>query len=67
MAVMNESVNLSLSEAIRTGRLGDFIAQEEARGVGPAERKALDAALRRSIEEPAEMPTPHKKAPRPKR
>jgi hypothetical protein len=46
MASMGEAVNLSLSEAIRAGRLGDFIAQEEARGVGMADRDDLDRALR---------------------
>lgn len=30
---MNE--NLSLADAIKAGRLDDFVAQEEARGVGP--------------------------------
>lgn len=39
---------LSLSEAIRTGRLGEFIAQEEKRGIGPAKRKAFDAAVRKA-------------------
>jgi hypothetical protein len=38
-------MNLSLAEAIKTGRLEEFIAQEEARGIGPAKRKDLDRAL----------------------
>jgi len=38
--------SVSLSEAIRTRRLADFIAQEEARGIGPAKRKVLDDAIR---------------------
>ena len=38
---------LTLSEAIKTGRLGDFVAQEEARGIGPAERQQLDDAINR--------------------
>lgn len=38
---------LTLSEAIKTDRLTDFIAQEEARGVGPIEREELDAAIKR--------------------
>jgi hypothetical protein len=36
---------LSLSEAVKTGRLSDFIAQEEARGVGPVSKAKLDRAL----------------------
>jgi hypothetical protein len=31
--------NLSLSAAIKANRLQDFIAQEEQRGVGPADSK----------------------------
>lgn len=37
---------LTLSEALRTGRLNDFIAQEEARGVGPAQSPDLDKAIK---------------------
>jgi hypothetical protein len=37
---------LTLSEALRTGRIDDFVAQEEARGVGPADVARLDALLR---------------------
>jgi hypothetical protein len=43
---------LTLSNALKTGRLREFVAQEEARGVGPADRKALDRALRRLIKQP---------------
>ena len=38
---------LTLAEALRTDRLGDFIAQEEARGIGPAESEELEAAIKR--------------------
>jgi hypothetical protein len=38
---------LTLREALKTGRLDDFIAQEEVRGIGPAEREELDATIRR--------------------
>jgi len=38
---------LTLSAAIKTGRLREFIAQEEARGIGPIERAALDAEIKR--------------------
>lgn len=34
---------LTLSEAVKSGRLQDFIAQEEARGVGPIDRAEFDA------------------------
>ncbi len=33
---------LSLAQAVADDRLGDFIAQEEARGVGPIDRAAFD-------------------------
>ena len=42
---------LSLSEAIRTGRLKEFVAQEEAR-VGPIERAEFDAAVAALIKAP---------------
>jgi len=38
---------LTLAEALRTDRLREFVAQEEARGIGPAERKELDETIRR--------------------
>lgn len=40
---------LTLAKAIASGKLGDFIAQEEARGVGPADKTNLDRALSRLI------------------
>jgi hypothetical protein len=43
---------MNLSEAIKSGRLEEFIAQEEARGVGPATRKELDAAIKRVATQP---------------
>ena len=43
---------LTLSEAIKTGRLEDFIRQEEARSAGPVDRSELDAALERVIKSP---------------
>jgi len=39
--------DLSLTEAIKSGRLDEFVAQEEARGVGPADSKELAEAIRR--------------------
>lgn len=38
---------LTLSEALKSGQLREFIAQEEARGVGPVSRRKLDAAIKR--------------------
>jgi hypothetical protein len=43
---------LTLAEALKTGRLQDFIAQEEARGVGPIDRADLDRALAKMVKAP---------------
>lgn len=43
---------LTLNEAIRTGRMADFVQQEEARGIGGADRATLDNALERLIRQP---------------
>ena len=43
---------LTLSEAVKTGRLQEFIAQEEARGIGPIDRADLDRALAKVIKAP---------------
>jgi hypothetical protein len=37
---------LTLSEARRTGRLREFVAQEEKRGIGPASQKQFDRAVK---------------------
>jgi hypothetical protein len=44
---MRSNELLSLSNALKTGRLREFLAQEEARGIGPAEREELDAEIKR--------------------
>ncbi len=36
---------ISLREARETGRLDEFIAQEEKRGIGPANKADFDRAL----------------------
>lgn len=36
---------LTLSQAIKDGRLQEFIAQEEARGIGPIGRAELDRSI----------------------
>ena len=43
---------LSLSEAVKTGRIRDFIAQEEARGVGPVDRADFEAILAKLVKAP---------------
>jgi hypothetical protein len=43
---------LTLSEAVKSGRLQEFIAQEKARGVGPIDRADLDRALAKAIKAP---------------
>jgi hypothetical protein len=43
---------LTLSDAMKTGQLQEFIAQEEARGVGSIERAELDRALAAMLKAP---------------
>jgi hypothetical protein len=43
---------ITLANAKKTGRLAEFIAQEEARGVKAADLSKLDAALARAIKPP---------------
>jgi hypothetical protein len=43
---------LTLAEALKTKRLQDFIAQEEARGVGPVDRAELERAFAKVIKAP---------------
>lgn len=43
---------LTLSKALKTGRLQEFVRQEEKRGIGPADRKKLEAAIRRLATQP---------------
>ncbi len=38
---------LTLSEAIKTGRLQDFIAEREAAGIGETSQAEFDEAVRR--------------------
>lgn len=39
-------LKLTLTEAINSDRLAEFIAQEQARGVGPVNRAEVDAAIK---------------------
>jgi hypothetical protein len=43
---------VTLTEALRTGRLTEFIAQEQARGIGPADGCRLDAMAREAVATP---------------
>ena len=43
---------ITLSESLKAGRLQDFIAQEEARGVAPVDPEAFDAAIRKAVKPP---------------
>jgi hypothetical protein len=43
---------LTLSEAVKSGRLQEFIAQEEARGIGSIERSMLDRTLAAMLKGP---------------
>ena len=43
--------DLSLTEAVKTGRLKEFIAQEEARGVSPADLKEFQELSARLIKD----------------
>lgn len=43
---------LSLAEALASGQLGQFISQEEARGIGPADERELLGAIRDVVRPP---------------
>lgn len=43
---------LSLADARKTGKLRDFIAQEEERGIGPVDRNAFDTLAAALIKAP---------------
>ncbi len=43
---------LSLADAKANGRLSDFIAQEESRGVGPVDRSEFDALTAALVKAP---------------
>lgn len=43
---------LSLAEAIRLRKISDFIAQEEARGIGPADETPLLVILKEAAKAP---------------
>jgi hypothetical protein len=37
---------LTLSQALKSGKIAEFIQQEEARGIGPAESPELEEAIK---------------------
>lgn len=43
---------LTLSKAVKEGRLSEFIAQEEARGVGSIDRAEFDRLLVKAVKSP---------------
>jgi hypothetical protein len=43
---------LTLAAALKSGRLDDFIAQEEARGVGSIDRAEFDCLLGKAVKAP---------------
>jgi hypothetical protein len=45
---------LTLTEALRTGQLREFIKQEETRGIGPANRKDVEAAIKKLATTPTQ-------------
>jgi hypothetical protein len=49
---VKDSGMLTLSEAVKSGRLQEFIAQEEARGIGSIERSELDRTLAAMLKAP---------------
>lgn len=44
---MGSTARLTLSEALASGRLDDFVAQAEAEGIGPANRAQFEAMVGR--------------------
>jgi hypothetical protein len=44
-------MRMTLSEAVSGGRLPEFIAQEEARGIGPIDRAEFDGVVSELIKE----------------
>jgi hypothetical protein len=45
---------LTLTKALETGRLREFIAQEETRGIGPANRQDVEAAIKKLATTPTQ-------------
>lgn len=43
---------MTLSDALKSGQLAEFISQEEKRGIGPANQSDLDAAIKALATQP---------------
>jgi hypothetical protein len=43
---------LTLAEAVKSGRLAEFAAQEEARGIGPIDQADFGATLAKMVKAP---------------
>lgn len=43
---------LTLSEAIKSGKIKEFVAQEEERGIAPADLQKLDAIIKEATARP---------------
>jgi len=51
-------LGLTLAEAIKSDRLQEFIAQEEARGIGHANRRDVEAAIKTLATTPTQSGNP---------
>src|SRR4051794_16523826 len=51
-SVMAQNTHLTLREATKSGRLPEFIQQEEARGVGPADGDAIERVIKAAVRRP---------------
>lgn len=49
---IDPAISLTLADAVRAGRLSEFVAQEEARGVGPIDLTDFDSAAAALIKAP---------------
>lgn len=43
---------MTLSDALKSGQLAEFISQEERRGIGPANQAELEAAIKALATQP---------------
>lgn len=42
---------INLKDALKTGKLEEFIKQEESRGIGPVDKKVLEDEIKRLIKQ----------------
>jgi hypothetical protein len=48
----SDSNMLTLTDAIKSGKIKEFVAQEEARGIGPADSEEVASAIKRLATRP---------------